>query len=385
MTPAASLLNEPPKLDLRRYLRTGLSSVFILFMLASAHLLMVVINAAEHAVERPDPAVGLSARMFSDRPMTEELEAALKKARNPEQQAVLRAALVEAQAGRPVAMQTLPVTTFLVQMTLGLTALGLFLTWLTSRIASDAAQTILGIFAGNLLWTGAVEYGLTIAARSLGIAKTVGVIDGQLVGIYGEYVLLKHSWGALALVTVYLMFLESSRCPIFLFWRERVPSMRGPIASGRIDNYGPRSAFQYASTVWGFYLLLLWAYDEKLFGVHGLFTTGVMFLSIAGSLYCVWKLHQQNGWGPSVRYSVGAMILVWTPIEIAGKWGIFREPWLLLQPETLVIFFGGLALGTSWLWRAQRKVPTVAPRHVVGSSSGEAPAAGSLVLSRQRN
>ncbi len=56
-----------------------------------------------------------------------------------------------------------------------------------------------------------------------------------------------------------------------------------------------------------------------------------------------------------MRYAVAAMIVVWTPIEIAGKWGILRQPWLLLKPEAFVVFFGGLALGTWSLWRAQRK------------------------------
>ncbi|HRI54717.1 MAG TPA: hypothetical protein PLW65_31485, partial [Pseudomonadota bacterium] len=102
--------------------------------------------------------------------------------------------------------------------------------------------------------------------------------------------------------------------------------------------------------------LLLWAYDEQLFGVHGWFTTAVLFLSLAASLFCMWRLHQQTGWGPAVRYAVGAMIVVWTPIEIAGKWGLFREPWLLLRPSTLLLFFGGLGVGTFWLWRAQRRV-----------------------------
>ena len=162
------------------------------------------------------------------------------------------------------------------------------------------------------------------------------------------------------LVLGYVFFLESSRCPLFLWWRERVPTMRGPTTSGRIYNYGPRSAFQYSTTVWGFYLLLLWAYDEKVCGVHGWFTTGLLFLSIAGSLFCVWRLHQQTGWGSAVRYAVGAMIVVWTPIEIAGKWGLFREPWLLLRPMTLIIFFGGLGLGSFWLWRAQRRSPGTA-------------------------
>jgi hypothetical protein len=185
----------------------------------------------------------------------------------------------------------------------------------------------------------------------------VGVVNGQLVAIYGEYVLLKYTAGVLALVMVYLLFLEASRCPVFLWWRKHVPTMRGPVVNGRIDNYGPRSGFQYATTVWGFYLLLLWAYDERVFGVFSFVTKGIMLLSIAGSLFCVWRLHQQTGWGASVRYAVGAMIVVWTPIEIAGKWGMLREPWLLLKPEALIVFFGGLALGTWGLWRAQRRPP----------------------------
>ncbi len=338
-------------------LRTAFTSVFVLFMLASAHLLMVVINAGEHAISAPQPSQGLSARLFSDRPLEEELTKALSKARTSEAQHALMTALATVKAGQPLQLNTLPMTPFLGWATVGLVALGLVLIWSTSRLKGDAAQSIVGIFGGNLIWIGGVEYGLTIAARTLGIAKTVGVVDGTVVAIYGEYVLLKYTWGALALIMGYLLFLESSRCTIFLWWRERVPTMRGPIASGKIDNYGPRSAFQYTTTVWGFYLLLLWAYDEQLFGVHGLFTRAVLALSIAGTLYCVKQLHQMTGWGASIRYAVPAMIVAWTPIEILGKWGMLREPWLLLHAETLVVFFGGLALGTWWLWRAQKRQP----------------------------
>jgi hypothetical protein len=340
--------------------RTALSSMFVLLMLAAAHLLMVVVNAVEARVEAPSPSVGLTARMYSDRPMMEELEGAMRKAKAPEQQRVLQTAIDDTRAGREVVLRTLPVTPFLVQATLGLTLAGLVLLWLTSRLKSDAAQSIVGIFAGNLIWTGAVEYGLTIAARTFGIAKAVSVADGQLVAVYGEYVLLKHTWGAMVLVLAYLLFLESSRCPLFLWWRERVPTMRGTMMNGRIDNFGPRSAFQYATTVWGFYILLLWAYDEQVFGVHSLFTNLVMFASLAGSLYCVWRLHQHRGWGPAVRYAVGAMIVVWTPIEIAGKWGLFRQPWIILQSSSVLVFFGGLAVGTWWLWNASRRLPPVA-------------------------
>jgi hypothetical protein len=344
------------------FLRTGLTSLFILLMLAASHLLMVVVNAVEVRVAAPQPSAGLPARMSSDRPMVEELEIALeRKSVSPADRQVLEAALADARAGEDVPLRALPVTPFLVWATLGITALGGLLVWATMWFKSDAAQSIVGIFAGNLLWTGGVEYGLMIGARSLGVAKAVGVVDGQLVGIYGEYVLMKYTAGGLVLVLGYLMFLESSRCPLFLWWREHVPTMRGPLVSGRIDNFGPRSAFQYATTVWGFYLLLLWAYDEHVFGVHGLFTRGILLASLAGSFYCLWRLHQQRGWGPAVRYAVGAMIVAWTPVEIAGKWGLFSAPWIQLEPSTMLTFFGGLALGTWWLWRAARRRRATAP------------------------
>jgi hypothetical protein len=339
--------------------RTVLTSLFVLLMLAAGHLLMVVINAAEVAVESPRAAQGVEARMFSDQSMAEEIDAAMRKTKAPEKLALLEEARQTVHDGKKLELRTLPVTRFLVGSMFGLTLLGGALLWVTSRLKGDTAQSIVGIFGGNLIWTGAVEYGLTIAARSLGIGKTVGVVDGQVVAIYGEYVLLKYTIGVLVLVMAYLLFLEASRCPVFLWWRKNVPTMRGAMVNGKIDNYGPRSAFQYSTTVWGFYLLLLWAYDERVLGVHSITTKAILALSIGSTLYCVRRLHQQTGWGPAVRYAVGAMILAWTPIEILGKWGVFREPWLLLKPDALLLFFGGLALGTWALWRAQRRAPTV--------------------------
>jgi hypothetical protein len=344
----------------------------VLFMLGAAHLFMVAINAAEQAVEAPRPEAGQSARMFSDEPMIAEIEGALSTASTETERQVLEGALAKAKAGEEVELRTLPVTPFLVYVALGLSALGLGLIWLTVFFKSDAAQSIVGVFGGNLIWTGAIEYGLIMASRSLGIGKTVGVIDGQLVAIYGEYVLLKHTWGGLILILVYLMFLESSRCPLFLWWRKRVPMMRGPVVSGRIDNYGPRTAFQYATTVWGFYLLLLWAYDESVFGVHHWVTKAILFASVAGSIYCLRRLHQHTGWGPAVRYAIGAMIVVWTPVEIFAKWGVMREPWLLLEPSTAALFFGGLALGTWALWRAQQRFRNAARRATSATEDGAA-------------
>jgi hypothetical protein len=181
------------------------------------------------------------------------------------------------------------------------------------------------------------------------------VVDGQLAGVYGEYVLLKDTWGLMVLVVAYLLMQESSRCPLSIWWRQFFVRAKVAAGTGRIENYGSRSAVQYATTVWGFYLLLLWAYDETVFGVHGLFTSLVMFGALSGSLYVLWRLHQYRGWGPAIRYAIGAMIVAWTPLEIAGKWNLFTQPWLLLQSSSFLVFFGGLAVGTLLLVRAQRR------------------------------
>jgi hypothetical protein len=153
---------------------------------------------------------------------------------------------------------------------------------------------------------------------------------------------------------------ESSRCPISIWWRRFFVRAQVTAGTGRIDNYGSRSAVQYATTVWGFYLLLLWAYDETVFGVHGMFTNLVMFGALSGSLYVLWRLHQYRGWGPAIRYAIGAMIVAWTPLEIAGKWNLFTQPWLLLESTSFLVFFGGLTVGTLLLIRAARRRPVLA-------------------------
>lgn len=124
--------------------------------------------------------------------------------------------------------------------------------------------------------------------------------------------------------------------------------MRGAVATGRIDNFAPRTAFQYVTIVWALYVVLLWAYDPTVFGVDGVFTHALFFGSLATAGYLLLRLYRQQSMGAAVRYAIGTAIVSWTPIEIAAKWGLFNEPWLILNPLTAAAFFGGAALGT-WL------------------------------------
>ncbi len=329
--------------------RATLAFIFIFATIAAGHLLMVALNAADRSISTDvynQP--GVEARWFGDEPLLTAFEQLQAEVGDPAQKETASQAADALRSGQSVAVHMLPVSPFLVQVVFGLVILGLLLLAASRWIDNNGLQSVVGVFAGLLIWTGAVEYGLLIAGRLLGIAKSVELHGQHVVGAGGEYVLLKHTWGLLILVSSYLLFLESNRCRLFMWFRKQLPLMRGPLVIGRIDNFAPRTSFQYVTIMWAFYVLLLWAYDESVFGVHGLLTHALFFGSFATGGYLLLRLYRQATVGAAIRYAIPAAMLCWVPIEIAAKWGIFTEPWLILNPLTAVAFFGGAAIGT-WL------------------------------------
>jgi hypothetical protein len=336
---------------------------FVFFSIAAGHLFMVIINHVDEKVSRDlytQPVV--QARWFGDQPIDEELIYLQKEAENqnnPQEAAVYQKALEEFKEKGSVTFYMLPVSRFLLAIIGAMILAALILLVLSKHAKSDVTQTVIGIFAGLLLWTGGVEYGLMTASRALGLAKSLKIFQGNLIGGYGEYILLKFSWGFLLVVIFYILFQESVRCNFALFFRRNLHLMKGPIASGRIDNYAPRTAFLYATVMWFFYVLLLLAYDGRIFGVYSWFTYTIFFLSFAFTGYLVLRLATQPSMGKALRYSIPATMVLWNDVEIMAKWHYFKEPWLILKPLNAAIFFGGLILGTilvvRWIRRSQSK------------------------------
>jgi hypothetical protein len=130
-----------------------------------------------------------------------------------------------------------------------------------------------------------------------------------MVAIY-EYVLLKSTF-SLALVMVYLLFLESSLCRSSSGGARTSPTMRGPVAS--VSDYGPRSMFPVRDD--GLGLLPAPAGLRRARApAYSLATQGdhALLLSIAGSLFCVPGGSTSLGGlgGSAVRFTpkLGAMI-----------------------------------------------------------------------------
>ena len=175
--------------------------------------------------------------------------------------------------------------------------------------------------------------------------KRFDIFNDTLIGIRGEYVLLKYSWVFLVPVLLYLLFQESVRCNMFLFLRRRLHLMRGAVATGRIDNYAPRVAFFFSSAVWLFYVLLLLAFDENIFGAASWFTILIFFVCFSCTGYLFYRLVKQKSFGANLRYAIGAALVFWTDIEILGKWWAMKGPWLIYRPFTVAVFAAALLLG----------------------------------------
>jgi len=303
--------------------RSVLAFGFVFTTLAGGHLLMVAINALDAAVNHSlYETDGVEARWLGDGTLLAELQELRHEVSGDAGHDVIDGAIQTLHGGHELNFHMLAVSPHLVGMAFGLMLAGLVLIVLSRRAANDAVQSVIGVFAGLLIWTGGAEYGLLIASRVLGVCKGLDLHGERIVGVFGEYVLLKHTWGLILLVAIYLLFLESNRCPFFLWFRKRLKLMRGALITGRIDNFAPRTSFQYITVMWIFYVLLLWAYDDTVFGAHSWLTYAIFFGSFASAGYLLLRLFRQRTMGAAVRYAIATSIVCWNPIEIAAKWGV---------------------------------------------------------------
>ncbi|OGL41787.1 MAG: hypothetical protein A3C43_12060 [Candidatus Schekmanbacteria bacterium RIFCSPHIGHO2_02_FULL_38_11] len=204
---------------------------------------------------------------------------------------------------------------------------------LTRFFKSDGWQSFFGVLGGTGMWI-SFEYGLIYGGERLGVSYTYN-------GSYPEYRMMQWSVGVLLMVCMYLMFQESVRCNLFAYLRRKLHLMRGAVATGKIDNYGPRTAFEYIMTTWFFYVLLIMGYDEAIFGAKGKFIYAVFFCSFAVAFYLAYKLLNFDTFGANLRYSIPVVLIFWNDIEILAKWGMLKEPWVHINwPIMLAIIFG---------------------------------------------
>lgn len=187
--------------------------------------------------------------------------------------------------------------------------------------------TLLGLLSGILVWTGWVEFSFVWIAEKHGVAPQM---NGGAVATRPEYLVMVSSLGLLACMLLFFL-LTHTRCGFFVwfqqrFWLRRWTAPRHAQAPAR-----PLAVITFIETVmlvWAFYLLLLLAYDPQLAGDRHPFVWLVAFGSLGWSAWLIARLLRIQTFDHAVRYAVPTVVIFWNFIEVAGRWGLFKEIWV---------------------------------------------------------
>ena len=216
--------------------------------------------------------------------------------------------------------------------------IGFLTIYMTRWCKRDGWQSFWGILGGLGLWF-AFEYSLMYGGYRMGVTYTFN-------GSYPEYRMMKWTFMLLIMVFSYLMYQESVRCNFIYFLRRKLRLMRGVVATGKVDNYGPRTAFEYIMVTWTFYILLMIGYDEQLFGPHSAFIYIMFFASFSVFFYLCYKLLGYDKFGANLRYAIPTVTILWNDVEILAKWGMLKEPWVHINWPIMSVIIGGFAIST---------------------------------------
>lgn len=244
-------------------------------------------------------------------------------------------------AGQPEGeLHVLPTSRFWLGTALFLSVVAGVMAWSGRWIGNNGIQSLVGLFAGHLLWLGTIELGLDAAGRRLGLAASLEVVGGRAVGTHGAGTLIQLSVVFLIPVLIGLTMHESNRCAVFHWLRTRLPIVRRPSPSGRVDNYAARTATQFFMTVWFCYVSVLWLADPLAGSFGGLGLLCILLAIIVATPYMIWRTARQPSVAQGLRYSVSGAVIAWTAIEIAASLHLFREPWLSTSFSSGVALLG---------------------------------------------
>lgn len=193
------------------------------------------------------------------------------------------------------------------------------------RVARELVATLLGMFGALFVWAGWIEIGFGYYAKRLGIEPVVQ--NGELV-TKAEYLLMPSSVGFFAVVMLYYLFGVRTGCRFFLWFQRllRIDKTLEPVRLSR--NVAMITFMEFIVLLWGFYLVLLFAYDEHFAGDRHPVTCFIAYGSFLWSALVFVKLMKIPQLGYAIRYAIPTVIIFWNAVEILGRWNVFTEIWI---------------------------------------------------------
>lgn len=198
--------------------------------------------------------------------------------------------------------------------------------------SKELVATLLGMFGALFAWSGWIEIGFEYYARRLGIEPVMQ--NGEVV-TRAEYLLMPSSVGFFAIIMLYYLFGVRSGCRFFL-WIQRLLRIDSRLALARSSrNVAMVTFMEFIVLLWGFYLLLLFAYDDQFAGDRHPVTYFIAFGSLLWSILLFFKLLKIDHLAYAIRYAIPVVLIFWNFVEILGRWNVFTEIWI--EPSKYVL------------------------------------------------
>jgi hypothetical protein len=192
--------------------------------------------------------------------------------------------------------------------------------------------TFFGMFGALFVWSGWIEIGFGYYATRLGIPP---LMEKGVEVTRPEYLIMPSSVGFFAILMLYYLFGVRSGCRFFLWCQRllRIDKAFRPVSLSR--NVAMITFMEFNILLWGFYLLLLFAYDDHFAGDRHPVTWFIAFGSLLWSILLFVKLIRIDQLAYAIRYAIPTVLIFWNVVEIMGRWNLFTEIWI--QPSKYLL------------------------------------------------
>jgi hypothetical protein len=230
-------------------------------------------------------------------------------------------------------------------------ALGVWLVWKGLK-RPELPATLFGMLGGWLMWIGFFEFSFKFFADLYnvpGYAVEPGVANGYVAAPQAN--MLQATLPLmLALFILYGMFNLQTKCNLMRWFHRRLGFSPGMPTPDNHRSFARITAMEVLFVTWFCYLF--WLYMIY-FGTQSTGMNIVMSVYVAWtawSAYLIWRAAKQIRPAASLRYGIGAGIVLWGSAEMPAHFGAYREYWLypfeypVFNLVVASIFIAGLVL-----------------------------------------
>jgi len=213
----------------------------------------------------------------------------------------------------------------------------------------ELTSTCYGALGGVLIWFGWFESTFELIA---GPMKIDIVMFNGTPYFGGGLQILEASGAVITPILMLLALNKDTRCRFFLWFQRNLNLKPESPTVGYRRQYSRITALEYIFITWFIYVIDLILLDPRILGPESMLMMGLFgaFTIWAGYLF-FYKMPQQTGVAPTIRYAIGAGIVVWMIPETLAASQMMTEIWLkpfeypiTMTVVTIFMFSGGYVL-----------------------------------------